>query len=194
MRVKSVSLLLGAAALLTMQGLGWCSEGAAHGGEHALNWWDFFLRLLNFAILLTILVKLLKKPLMNFLTARREDIQKLLAELEIKKQEADKASAEYRSRLAVLDTETKKIVDELLAEGEAEKQKIIEAANRQAEYIRQQAQLGAQQEIKAARDKLQAEVADLSVAAAEEILRKNIKAKDQDRLVKDFITRLVEAK
>jgi len=32
------------------------------------------------------------------------------------------------------------------------------------------------------------------VTAAEELLRKNIKAKDQDRLVKEFIAKVVEAK
>jgi F-type H+-transporting ATPase subunit b len=54
--------------------------------------------------------------------------------------------------------------------------------------------LAAQQEVKAARDKLQEEVAALSIAAAEEILRKKMRADDQDRLVKDFMTRVVEAK
>ena len=65
--------------------------------------------------------------------------------------------------------ETKKIVDELIAEGEAEKKKIIEAAHRQAEYIQQQAQIAIEQEIQAARDSLRDEVADLSVAAAQDI-------------------------
>jgi F0F1-type ATP synthase membrane subunit b/b' len=32
------------------------------------------------------------------------------------------------------------------------------------------------------------------VAAAEDILRKNIRAKDQDRLVQEFMTKVVEAK
>lgn len=193
MRVKSISVLLGLGLLLTFQGLGWCSEAGGHGSGH-LNWWDFALRTINFAILVAVLVKLLKKPITGFLTTRREDIQKLLAELEAKKQEADKVSAEYRSRLAALDAETKKIVDELLTEGEAEKQKILAAAERQAEYIKQQAQLAAQQEIKVAREKLQEEIADLSVAAAAELLKKHMKAKDQDHLVKDFMTRVVEAK
>jgi F-type H+-transporting ATPase subunit b len=191
---KTVSFLLGAGAVLALQGIAWCSEGGAHDGGHGLNWFDFALRTGNFAILAFILYRLLSKPLSGFLVSRREDIQKLLADLASKKREAEEISAQYKSKLAALDEETKKIVAELLAEGETEKSKIIAAAEKQADYIRQQAQLAAQQEIKAARDKLQEEIADLSIAAAEEILRKNLKADDQDRLVKDFMKRVVEAK
>jgi len=79
-------------------------------------------------------------------------------------------------------------------EGETERRKILEAANKQAEYLKQQAQLTIQQEIKSAKESLQEEIADLTVAAAEDLLRKNIKAKDQERLVKEFIAKVVEAK
>lgn len=194
MRLKSLSLLLGAGAILALQGTGWCSGGGAEGGAHHLNWWDFALRTGNFVILVAILFKLLKKPLGNFLTTRRQDIQKLLEDLKLKQEEAARVSAEYKAKLAALDEETKKIVAELLSEGEAEKQKIIQAAERQAAYIKQQAEIAVQQEIKAARERLQEEVAELSVAAAEQLIQKHIKAEDQDRLVKEFMKRVVEAK
>ena len=194
MKAKYVPLLLTGALLIALQGVAWCAEGGAHGGEHALNWSDFLFRLMNFALMLGILVKLMKKPVGNFFTSRREDIQKLLSELESKRSESEAKSAEYQTKLAKLEDETKAIVAELVLEGEAERKKIIEAAERQAKYIKEQAQLAIQQEIKAARDSLQEEISDLSVAAAEEILRKRIKAEDQERLVRDFMTRVVEAK
>ncbi|MHC1744436.1 MAG: F0F1 ATP synthase subunit B [Syntrophobacteraceae bacterium] len=194
MRLKSLSLLLGAGAVIALHGTGWCSGGGAEGAAHHLNWWDFALRTANFVILVSILVKLLKKPIGNFLVSRREDIQKLLADLQDKQKEAAAVSAEYKAKLAMLDDETKKIVAELLSEGEIEKQKIIQAAERQAAYIKQQAEIAVQQEIKAARERLQEEMAELSVAAAEKLIRKSMKADDQDRLVKDFMKRVVEAK
>ena len=76
-----------------------------------------------------ILVKLLKKPIANFFASRRENIQKTLAELEQKKQEAEAKLSEYTAKLAVLERETEKIVAEYVQEGETEKQKIIEAAS-----------------------------------------------------------------
>lgn len=194
MRLKSLSLLLGAGLVVALQGTGWCSGGGAEGAAQHLNWFDFALRTGNFVILVGILFKLLKAPIGNFLTSRRQDIQKLLEDLKEKQKEAAAVSAEYKAKLAMLDEETKKIVAELLSEGEAEKQKIIQAAERQAVYIKQQAEIAVQQEIKAAREKLQEEVAELSVAAAEKLIRKSMKADDQDRLVKDFMKRVVEAK
>ena len=71
-----------------------------------------------------------------------------------------KRSAEFKAKLAALEDETKKIVAELVAEGEVERQKIIDAAHKQADYIKQQAQLAIQQEIKAAKESLQEEVGD----------------------------------
>ena len=171
-----------------------CPAWAAESGGHALNWTDFMLRFLNFAIMLAILVKLLKKPIANFFKSRTENIEKLLEELEAKKRAAEAKAAEYKSRLDRLEQETGQIVDEYVQEGEREKQKIVDAAAKQAEYIKQQARFAIQQEMKAARESLQEEIAELSVAAAENLLKKNIRPADQQRLVEEFTIKAVEAK
>jgi len=192
MRKGHLSLLLGAGLLMAFGGLASASGEGGHGGE--LNWADFFTRALVFGVLVGLIVKLARKPITAFFSSRREQIGKLLAELELKLKEADAKSSEYKARLAALEVETSKIIAEYVAEGEAEKQRIIESATKQADYIREQAQLAIQQEVKAARESLQEEIAELSVAAAEELLRKSIQADDQDRLVRDFMTRVVEAR
>lgn len=189
---RRVALLSGAGLLLLLQGTAWASSEG--GGHHGLNWFDFFQRLACFLILLAVLVKLLKQPIRNFFVSRREEIQNLLAELEVKQKEAERKSAEYKAKLVALEDETRQIVSELIAEGEAERQKIIESAKGQAEYIRQQAEISIQQEVKAARKSLQEEIGELSVAAAEEILRNRMEPGDHDRLVRDFMARVVEAK
>jgi F-type H+-transporting ATPase subunit b len=192
MRAKGALPLLCAASLLAWQGMCWASEGGGGGGH--LNWTDFAYRLVAFVILVAILVKLLKKPISGFLTSRREGIQQLLSELESKRVEAEQRTAESKAKLAALEEETKKIVAELIAEGDAERQKIIQSAHKQADYIKQQAQLAIEQEIKAARESLREEIGDLTVEAAEALVRKSLGPADQDRLVRDFRTRVVEAK
>jgi len=69
----------------------------------------------------------------------------MLEELEAKTAEAQKKNAELQIRVATVEQETRKIVDELIAEGESERKKIIEAAHRQADYIQQQARIAIQQ-------------------------------------------------
>jgi F-type H+-transporting ATPase subunit b len=182
-------------ALAIAAGFGSTATAWASGaGGHELPWADFAFRVLNFSILLAVLVKLLKKPLAGFFVSRRDGIEKLLAETEQKRQDAEEKCAAYKARLDVLEGETAKILAEYVREGEAEKQKIIEAAERQALYLKQQAQIAIQQEVKAAKKSLQTEIGELSVAAAEELLRKKIGSKDQQRLVRDFMTKVVEAK
>jgi len=192
LKPNAVSTAAGVALLVMISSAVWASGGAE--GAHALNWKDFLFRLLNFSIMIAILYKLLKKPAANFFASRSENIAKLLEEVEEKKQAAEAKAAEYKAKLKLLDEETEKIVAEYIAEGERERQKIVEAAEKQAEYIRQQARFAIQQEIKAAKESLQEEIAELSVAAAEDLLKKNIRPADQKRLVKEFMTKAVEAK
>jgi len=191
MASKLIFPFSGLVLFFAFQGSAWASE--AEGGHH-LNWTDFTYRTIAFLILAGFLVKVLRKPLANFLNSRRDEIQRMLKELETKTAEAQKKNAEFQVRLASLEQDTKKIVDELIADGEAEKKKIIEAAQRQADYIQQQAHIAIQQEVQAARDSLKDEVAEMSVSAAEEILKKKMKPNDQGRLVREFMTMVVEAK
>jgi F-type H+-transporting ATPase subunit b len=192
MRSRHFALLAG--MVLNFAWLGSALASEAEGSHHELNWLDFTYRTVAFVIVVGILVKLLRKPVSSFLSARREEIQRLLAELDAKTAEAKAEHGRVQAKLASLEEETRKIVDDLIAEGEAEKEKIIKAAHREAEYIQQQAQVAIQQEIQAARDSLKDEVADLSIAAAEDLIRKKMKADDQQRLVHEFMTKVVEAK
>jgi F-type H+-transporting ATPase subunit b len=176
--------------------LTWLTNAFASEAEAAqpMNWLDFGERTLATTIVVVVLVKLLKKPIANFLNARREEIKRLLAELETKTAEAKAENERVQVKLATLEEETQKIFDELIAEGEAEKQKIIAAAHREAAYIQQQAEVAIEQEVQSARSKLKDEVAELSVAAAESIIQKKIRAEDQRRLIDEFMTKVVEAK
>jgi len=191
MKRHLLSFVLVTGVLLGLQGVAVASEAGGHG---ALNWTDFLFRVLNFSIMAAILFKLLKNPLRKYFTSRREDIQKMLADLEQKKLEAEQKCAEYKAKLAALESETQRIVSEYVQEGEMERKKILEAAERQAQYIKEQADVAIQQELKAAKESLQKEVSELSVAAAEEIVKNNMQPEDQERLIRDFMTKVVEAK
>ena len=187
----------GIAALALGAGLcfavcGWAAEGGH--GEGGPPWGDFLKRLFNFAVMVGVLVYLLKKPLKGFFASRTESIRKSLSDLEGKKREAEERCAEYKAKLAALDKETERIVAEYIEEGETAKSKIIAQAEQQAEYIKHQARTAIDQEIRAAREALQQEVADLSTAAAEEVLKQHIGVEDQERLIQEFTTKVVEAK
>jgi F-type H+-transporting ATPase subunit b len=181
---------LGAGCLLVLLGAGvvWASEGGAS------KWPDFWYRVLNFVLMAGILVFVARKPIREFFAKRTQTIANTLTELEAKKKEAEKTYQEYQQKLAELDKETARILEEYRAQGEAEKAKIIAAAEKSAAEIRAQADRTIQQEIASATLALKREVAELSVAAAEKVLKERIGKDDHQRLVKDFTTKVVEAK
>jgi F-type H+-transporting ATPase subunit b len=168
--------------------MAWASEGGAS------KWPDFFYRLLNFSIMVGVLYFLLRKPTKQFFAKRTKNIGNTIAELEAKKKEAEKTYEEYSKKLAQLDKETDRILQEYVEQGEREKDRIIANAEKAAVEIREQTDIAIEQEIKIAKVELQREIAELSVTAAETMLKEKIKEEDQQKLVNDFMKKVVEAK
>jgi len=89
-----------------------------------------------------------------------------------------------------LDKEVEEIRKAVEKEGEAEKERIISAASKEAEIIKWQAKIIAEQELKQAKAELRKELATLSLERAEKIIKENINEDDHARLVKDYITQI----
>jgi F-type H+-transporting ATPase subunit b len=186
-----VLTILGCSGFLSLLlvGVAWASE------EGASMWPDFFYRLLNFSIMMAVLIFVFKKlNVKGLFTKRTEKIANTLNELETKKEEAEKTYEKYKDKLAHLDRETDRILQEYIELGEKEKAKIIANAEKAAAEIRVATDLAIEQEIKSAKEDLQREIAELSVTAAETLLKEKIEEKDQKKLVDDFMTKVVEAK
>lgn len=188
--LRGVSGALGAGGLFLIfwASTVWGSEGGAS------KWPDFWYRVLNFVLMAGILFLVARKPIRELFAKRTQTIANTLAELEAKKKEAEKTYQEYSEKLAQLDKETARILEEYRAQGEAEKTKIIAGAEKSAAEIRAQTERAIQQEIKSATMALKREVAELSVAAAEKVLREKIGKEDHQLLIRDFTIKVVEAK
>jgi F-type H+-transporting ATPase subunit b len=73
-----------------------------------------------------------------------------------------------------------------------ERERIIERAQEEADRIRRQAQVVAEQEVRKARFILRKEMVDLSMEMAEKLLRKATRPQDQEKLVKEFMGKVRE--
>lgn len=167
---------------------------AGQGGEHGYSsklWWDLVWRTMNFTILAAVLFKVLKKPIGNLLSGRQASIKDNFDELDAKKVEAEKRYAEYEKKLSTIEQEAKKVVQEYIEQGEAEKRRIIEEAQKAAELIKKQAQFAVEQEMKRAKLALSAEAAELSVKLAEDIIKKNLNESDHKKLIDEYIAKVV---
>lgn len=165
-------------------------QGEGHGYSSKL-WWDLVWRTINFTILAAVLFKVLKKPIGNLLSGRQASIKDKFDDLDVKKSEAEKRYAEYERKLSTIEQEAKKVIQEYIEQGEAEKKRIIEDAGKAAELIKKQAQFAAEQEMKRAKLALSAEVAELSVKLAENIIKKNLNESDHKKLIDEYIAKVV---
>jgi F-type H+-transporting ATPase subunit b len=183
--------------LAVFAGLGVASggEGGAHAGGHggAAQWKDFMWRCIDFAALVLIMVWAVKKADMKMALANRQaGIDKALREADEMKAAAEKKFAEYNARLAQANKETEELQKIIREDGLAEKARIVAEAKVASERIREQAKVMADQEIARAITELRAEASHLAVQLAEQTLKGAMKPADQDRLVGDYLTKVVE--
>lgn len=180
-------------AFLAAVGAGWASEAGHHGGIDPAKVSDLIWRTVNFLIFAGILVKLAAKPIKEFFTNRQRDISQELQDLELQKIKLQKAVKEAKAQLAAVAAEREKIIQEFIAEGEAEKAKIIARAEEAAQRIKDMAAMTIEAETKKAAAQLKQEIVETAVALSEQLIREKIVAEDQQRLVDDYLAKVVEA-
>ena len=136
---------------------------AASGGDSGHGGFTStdWFRVMNFAVLFAILFFLLRKPIPRALNSRIQGIRDQLKDLEAKKAEAERQLAEYNQKLGTLEKEAERIM---------------------ADYIRQGHE---------AKARLQTEIFEKSLAHAESLLKGSITAKDQSRLVEEYLEKVV---
>ncbi len=165
---------------------------AAAGGEVHNNWLEIDTwKTLNFAVLAIALFLLGRKPAKAFFSSRKKEIADEIRDLEQKKADAEKQLAEYQAKFKNLDRESKVIMEDYIKQGEKAKENIIAQAQAQAVKLEDMAKRNIEQEFKTARIKLQQDIAALAVAQAEAVIRESISSDDQDKLVDDYLKKVV---
>jgi F-type H+-transporting ATPase subunit b len=167
------------------------SEAAEAHGIDPAKIQDFIWRSVNFVIFAAILIKLLARPAKEFFAKRTQDIAQNLGDLEAKKAAVSEALAAAEARLARVEAEREKIIQQYLAEGEMEKGKIIDKAQQVAARIKEMAALSIEQETKKAVRDLKQEVANLATQMAEELIKEKVTPTDQQALVEEYLEKAV---
>ncbi len=184
-----VLLFSGPALGVTEGGHG--GEGG-HGQAAGAGWksTDTY-RVLNFLVLAGALFFAVRKPAKQALAGRVEDIRKELASLEDKKKAAEAELAAFGERLGKMDAEAKAIVDDYVALGKAAKARILAEAEKAADRLRDQARRHMEHELSEARRALKEEILNRAMALSEERIRTGINEEDQNRLVGEYLEKVV---
>ena len=169
------------------------STAICASGEGGTKGWvstDTF-RVMNFVVLAVALVFVLRKPLSQALSSRIKMIKAQLDDLEIQKAEAEKQLDEYNEKLAQLEKEAQNIVDDYVRQGNEAKARILKEAEASAAKLQAQARRNIEHEFEKAKLELQKEIFEKSLVKAEEIIKGKFTGEDQDRIVDDYLKKVV---
>ncbi|MGD9120697.1 MAG: F0F1 ATP synthase subunit B [Desulfobacterales bacterium] len=184
-------MLTGVVLVLLCLGVGTALAASGEGGG-GKGWvaTDTY-RVMNFVVLVVALILLLRKPLSQALSSRIKTIKEQLESLETQKAEAEKKLAQYNDKLSQLESEAEKIVQGYIQQGNEARAKILKEAEATAEKLQIQAKRNIENEFGKARQELQREVVEKSLVQAEEMLKKAITDEDQDKLVNEYLDKVV---
>jgi len=166
------------------------AAGHGDGEEHeapAITGWTLAFQLFNFAVLITILYFAGRGPVRRALQARSQQIQSDLASAAEARAAAQARFEQQEKRLAALEQEIGAITAGIKQEAEAEKARLIATAEERARRIREESEFIIEQQVKQAEEDLRREVAAAAVALAEKIVRNQLGAADQQRLIDTFV-------
>ena len=166
---------------------------ASGGGEGKSKGWvatDTY-KVMNFSVLAIGLFILLRKPVAQALNDRIKGIKEQLSELEEKKEAAEKKLAEYNEKFLKLDREAEQIVAEYITQGNEAKARILKEAESAALKLEEQAKKNITNEFKKAKSKLHEEILEQALVQAEDIIQNKITSKDQDKLVDEYLEKVV---
>lgn len=151
-------------------------------------------QVLNFLLLLYVLNRLLFKPLLARMDERSAKISKGLEDAETAARDRELAAAEREAAVA----EARKEANEMLARAnkiaEDTRNEILETARAEADKVTQRAREEITGEKEKAMSELRAQVADLALEAAGKLVRSDMNATTQRRLVEEFLAEVPPGK
>ena len=162
------------------------AEEAGHGGE----WKEWLWKIINFAILVIILVKFMKKPLQEFLRKRTELIEKTLQEAKEARELAEKALAEVEERLKLKDREIEEILAHAQQSAQREKDLLVRQGEQMKEKILEQARTNIDYEVRLAKDSIKAEAVEIALELAEKKLKEKLTREEQIRLIEESLAKM----
>ena len=180
------------AALTLTAGAAFASSGGGGHVAEAKHWLTTdSARVLNFGVLMVLLVLVLRKPVSEALSGRIAAIKDELGSLEDQKSDAEKTLAEYENKIATLESEVDVILAQYNEQGETAKKRIYAEAELHAAKLEEQAKRNIEHEFNAARVDLKAEIMDMALERAEALIQEKINTADQDKLVDDYLNKVV---
>jgi len=177
-----LALLLPLAAL--------AQEIEEHHPHPGIPWAKLAFTAVNFSIFVAIVYRFAAPAVREWIVDRRNTVKAALEQAARVRAEAEALRAEWQQRIDRLGGELEEMLRLARADIEIERDQILAAARRTAEAIQRDAARTAENELRQARERLRAEVADQALAIAERLAPQRLTAADQGRFVDEFVSQV----
>ncbi|MBM3328518.1 MAG: F0F1 ATP synthase subunit B [Calditrichaeota bacterium] len=143
--------------------------------------------IISFVILLAILKKFAWGPILKALDERELGIKTNIEQARAAREEADKALAEYKRKLAEAQAEAQAVVSKSRADAERVREDLLAKSKEEAQGLVERARRQIEMETQAALNSIRAEVADLAVNVASKAIGKSLTPDVHSRLVAESL-------
>ena len=170
-------------------------SASALAAENSAEWrpiYDTVMLWVNFFILAFLIYRYGKKPFLNFLKGRQDEVAGEIKELADRKESFEQQIEETRQMIQDSGTRFEKIKSRIKDEGERKRQQIIDQANEQSRKLMEMEKKNAANQILQARQRLLAELADSASDLALNRLPKEITDNDQNNMLSLYINQIAE--
>jgi F-type H+-transporting ATPase subunit b len=135
-----------------------------------IDWWTLALQTVNVLILIWILARFFFRPIMNIVTKRQEEANKLLAAAAHARQDADEARADAGKARAKIADEQERLIAEARNTAKIEKQYLLAQTSDEIAKLRSETAATIARERAAAEEAIINRASELAVAIAQRLL------------------------
>ena len=156
------------------------------------NPWTALFTLLNLVLTFLILKKFLFKPVTKMIDDRQKEIDKLYADANVARQDAESMRDDYTRKLSEAKETSAQIVAEATQEANRRSDEIIRQARQDADALRQKAGADIDLEKKKALNEVKGDISRIALDIAGKVVERELDEKDQERLIEGFLRQMGE--
>lgn len=149
--------------------------------------YDLLMRWVNFIVLVVLIVKYARRPVMDFLKDKRNEISSLIDKYEAEKKEAAEKIRESQIQLEASQDRLNLIKERIVAEGQRRKEQVIADAKEESRLLLESARLKIRGQIREAYHTLRAELIDEAAQKALLKLPGLMTREDHERLIQKWL-------
>ena len=176
--------------MLTNLIIGVLASGDGGGTLLDVNPGLIFWTAITFIILVLVLKRVAWKPILTALDNRAKGIEDSLNRAEQAKEEAQRILEENQATLSKAEEESKKIIDQSRIYADNLKEQMLKESKDQQQKIIEDASAEIERKKNAAFEELKNQIAEISIIAAEKIMKENIDAGKNKKIVEKYLTEI----